>query len=270
LAALLGLTLFVYAIPPARAEPPRAGYAPDPIGKPSTKQWVFEITHRKGKLTIDRVRSATASQPIPTPRMTGRFALELYIGKELLDRVRFNVPLMGDGPLERSRSPFARPTFEDVTARVQVQMADNPRATYALLVDRATGEVVPFEWPPEPDGRLVPRKASTAGAAPGKASPGGTTAAGDKQPASEKEAPKAQGSEPAKANEAPKNEPAKADKAPKNEPAKANEAPKTQESKPAKTGEAPRAKESKPAKASEAPKPQDPGAAAEPKEGRAR
>jgi hypothetical protein len=86
----------------------------------------------------------------------GRFAIELYVGQELLDRVRFDVPLAGDAPERPTSVLLRRPTFDEgVTARLRVQMADNPRASWAKLVDRKTGAEERFLWPPEPDGRLV-------------------------------------------------------------------------------------------------------------------
>jgi hypothetical protein len=173
LAVALGLALGAGAAL-AMAEPPRAGYAPDPAPQATTKQWVIDISYVRRKLTIDRVKPATSDKPLATPRVMGRYALELYVGKELLDRVRFNVPLLGEGPPERAdrpRNPFRRPRFDDVSARLRVQMAENPRATHAVLVDRATGEEQRFEWPPEPSGRLVPKR----GAGP---APAGSTTTG--------------------------------------------------------------------------------------------
>jgi hypothetical protein len=159
LAVVVGLSLGAGSFL-AFAEPPRAGYAPDPTPRASLKQWVFEVVHSGTKLSIERVRAVAVDRPVATPRMMGRFALELYVGKELLDRVRFNVPLLGEGPAEgpdKPKNPFRRPRFDRVTARLRVQMADNERATYAVLVDRATGEEQRFDWPPGPDGRLQPR-----------------------------------------------------------------------------------------------------------------
>jgi hypothetical protein len=144
----------------AFAEPPRAGYAPDPAPRASLKQWVFEVVSDGKKVSIERARAASLDKPLATPRMMGRFALELYVGKELLDRVRFNVPLLAEGPPEapdKPRNPFRRPRFDKVSTRLRVQMADNERATYAVLVDRATGEEQRFDWPPGADGRLRPR-----------------------------------------------------------------------------------------------------------------
>lgn len=156
LAALIGVSVAGVGVL-ALADPPKAGHAPDPAVRASKTQWVFDISHKNGKNKVNRVRSVTLEHAVSTARVTGRYAIELYIGKQLLDRVRFNVPLTGDGPSERShRRVFSRPTFENVSTRLRVQITDNPRATYVMLVDRATGESQRFWWPPGPDGALVP------------------------------------------------------------------------------------------------------------------
>ena len=156
LAALIGACVSGGSVL-ALAEPPKAGHAPDPAGRASKTQWIFDITHKNGKNTITRVRSVKLEQAASSARVMGRYAIELYVGKQLLDRVRFNVPLTGDGPPERShRRVFSRPTFENVSTRLRVQIADNARATYVVLVDRATGDTQRFWWPPSSDGALVP------------------------------------------------------------------------------------------------------------------
>lgn len=160
LAALTGVALAaagVAALAEPPKPPPRAGYAPDPAVLPSAKHWVFEVLHMKGKTSITRVRPVVLDKPAATARRMGRFAIELYVGTELLDRIRFDVPLTGDAPEKPSGGLRRRPTFDEgVTTRLRVQMADNPRASWAKLVDRRTGEEQRFLWPPEPDGRLLP------------------------------------------------------------------------------------------------------------------
>jgi hypothetical protein len=168
LSLLVGLSLAAGAIG-ALADPPSAGHAPDPPAHPSVKQWVFDVRVSRGKPTVEKTRSMTVAQPYETARVMGRYALELYVGPELLDRVRFNVPL-AEGPPSQAdkprKNPFPRPRFEDVTTRIRVQMADHPRAAYLAVVDRATGTVERFEWPPSSDGQLVPiRRAQGAGSA---------------------------------------------------------------------------------------------------------
>ena len=66
-------------------------------------------------------------------------------------KIGFNVPLTGDGPSERAnRRVFSRPTFENVSTRLRVQITDNPRATYVALVDRAGTSV----WTGKGDGAV--------------------------------------------------------------------------------------------------------------------
>ncbi|WP_438016369.1 hypothetical protein WMF18_36870 [Sorangium sp. So ce315] len=182
LAALAGLALAaagVVAVADPKAPPSRAGYAPDPEVRPSDRQWVFEVQYAKGRGSIARVRPVKLQRPAATARVMGRFAIELYVGQELLDRIRFNVPLTGDAPERPSDVLLRRPTFDDgVTARLRVQMADNPRASWAKLVDRKTGVEQRFLWPPGPDGRLVSLDA------PGPAAvDGGVPADGGRLPA---------------------------------------------------------------------------------------
>jgi hypothetical protein len=137
--------------------PPPKAFSPDPPPHAARAHWVFDIAVRRGKASIEKTRAVTLAKATETRRTTGRFALELRIGHELLDRARFNVPLMGDEPPIRSkRRPFRAPSLDDVTTRVSAQIADHPRATTLLLVDRITGEEQRFLWPPEADGRLLP------------------------------------------------------------------------------------------------------------------
>ncbi|WP_433930546.1 hypothetical protein AB3662_41385 [Sorangium cellulosum] len=159
LATLAGLALAaagVVAVAEPGAPPSRAGYAPDPAVRPSDRQWVFEVQYAKGRGSIAGVRPVKLDRAVSTARVMGRFAIELYVGQELLDRVRFDVPLTGDAPERQPDILFRRPTFDEgVTTRLRVQMADNPRASWAKLVDRKTGAEQRFLWPPGPDGRLA-------------------------------------------------------------------------------------------------------------------
>lgn len=153
-AALLGAAI-AGAGALAWADPPGAGRAPDPPGQASRKQWVFDVRYRGRVAEIASVHAVTLDKPQSTPRLMGRFAIELYVGPELLERARFNVPLTADPPEPNDRRPNARPTFGNVTTHLSITMADNPRAAYAIVVDRATGAEQRYWWPPEPDGRLV-------------------------------------------------------------------------------------------------------------------
>jgi hypothetical protein len=176
--ALLGAALGAGGLA-ALADPPRGGFPPDPPPQASRVNWVFELRALGGKVTVDRVKAVTFEKPAETPRVVGRFALELYIGRELLDRVRFNVPLMGGEGTEGNRNRLPKPRFDQgVTAHLTARMADNPRAAYLLVVDRQTGDTQKLSWPPERDGRLVPWTSGLSDAAPGDFPDGGIRATG--------------------------------------------------------------------------------------------
>jgi hypothetical protein len=164
-AALLACALGAGAVV-AVADPPKGGFPPDPPSQSTRKQWLFDVTYRGGVASATRARGVLRDKPVGSARVFGRFAVELWVGKELLDRVRFNVPLTGDDrdpagaendPDRRTdRNPFKRPRFDQVTTRTVVQIADSPRAAWAQVIDRATGATRRYWWPPEPDGTLLP------------------------------------------------------------------------------------------------------------------
>lgn len=163
----------------ALAEPSKAGFSPDPPARASKKQWTVDITARAGKVSAERAASSLLKQPAESPRVVGRFALELYVGPELLDRVRFNVPLMGNGPVEHStKRAYHDPDTNLVTTSLKVRLADNPRAAYLVLVDRVTEERTRFEWPPSADGQLIPWKSGLSDAGPGDFPEGGARVVG--------------------------------------------------------------------------------------------
>jgi hypothetical protein len=167
----------------AFADAPKAGFSPDPPAHASRINWIFDITTRDGKVNVEKVRSVTYAHPAETPRVVGRYALELYIGRELLDRVRFNAPLMGGEAPIRNRNNFPKPRFDqNVVARLEARMADNDRAAYLLLVDRETGAVQKLRWPPEPDGRLATWYSGLSDASPGDFPEGGVRAVGPRAP----------------------------------------------------------------------------------------
>lgn len=158
--ALVALSLGVFSeLSDAEASPPREGWPPDPPPVASTKQWVFEIRAKDSVPSIVKVTELTLDKPGPTARVMGRFALEFYIGTEILDRVRFDVPLTGDVPEQQPGKK--RPQFR-VNTKLFARMADQPRAALLRLVDRATGEVQVFLWPPAKDGTLTARGAAPA------------------------------------------------------------------------------------------------------------
>lgn len=134
----------------AQRQPTPAG-APDPVALSTASQWELTFHYSKGGVRVERVRSIQLERPLTTARRFGRFAVELWIGRELVERVRFDFPLLGGEP---ASSGARHPLHEsarfapgaDTTQRVLVPASE--RATFALLVDRATGQSWPLSWPP--------------------------------------------------------------------------------------------------------------------------
>lgn len=131
------------------AGPPPAGYLPDPNPLVTRHQWVVDLGYRAGTVVFGGSRRVELAKPMGTQRAMGRFALELFIGKELIDRVRFDFPLLGaDEFADSPRRWDSPPSFErHLSTRAAVMVPHSERATRALLVDRATGNVWALPWP---------------------------------------------------------------------------------------------------------------------------
>jgi hypothetical protein len=129
----------------AGPKPPSCSSLPDP-SPTHTDRWVA-LAVRLDKSDID---IASASQHRTrrletTRRQIGRFAAELWIGCELIDRVRFDFPLLaGQSTSDRSTTP----NFE-AAGRFEATLLvpDSDRATRLELVDRAKRTRKLFDWP---------------------------------------------------------------------------------------------------------------------------
>lgn len=134
----------------------RFGGLPDPPPVKTADHYEYVVVHDRGQVYVRSVRPWHSATPLPTARRIGRFAIELWIGKELVDRVRFDFPLLAAEPAPPGpRRPLNEPpslAAGAVVAKALIVPA-SPRATRAVLVDRATGEEQTLPWPPdlEPD-----------------------------------------------------------------------------------------------------------------------
>ncbi|HEY0466678.1 MAG TPA: hypothetical protein VGC79_20865 [Polyangiaceae bacterium] len=137
---------------PVPAPPPLSGSAPDPDPLLMAEQWQYQLLFQHGAPSVERVHKQILAKPISTPRRMGRFALELWIGRELIDRVRFDFPLIG---AEETPGVTRRPLHDNPSlvpnaiARIVVSVPASPRATRLVLVDRATEKITELPWPPD-------------------------------------------------------------------------------------------------------------------------
>lgn len=123
---------------------------PDPEPLRQAEQWRYQIEHVDGTLRVAVVEPVTFAQPVVTARRMGRYAIELWIGTELIDRVRFDLPLLAVQPEDGSTSLAHPPDLgSGVRARATVLVPASRRARRAVLVDRATREVIALPWPPD-------------------------------------------------------------------------------------------------------------------------
>lgn len=133
--------------------PQRAPSLPDPEPLRLERQWEYELTYDRGTVTVTSVRLRLFSKPIVTPRHLGRYAIELWIGRELVDRIRFDFPALAaeEPPPAGARRPLHEPVSlaQGATVRRVVLVPASPRATRAVLVDRATGQTIALPWPPD-------------------------------------------------------------------------------------------------------------------------
>lgn len=144
------------ASPPA---PPLPGSAPDPEPLKLAEQFQYQLLLQNNELTVEGVEPRTLPKPVATPRRIGRFALELWIGRELIDRVRFDFPLLGaeERPGIKRRPLHDPPSLTaNAIARVRVNVPNSPRATRLVLVDRAAGTSRELQWPPAEKPMPVP------------------------------------------------------------------------------------------------------------------
>ena len=130
---------------------------PDPPPLVEQGQWVYDLRYDRGEIFLKGVHRVELPAPRPTPRMMGRFALELYSGPTLIERVRFDFPGLGvaeaaaktnaDGG---SRQPLHGASFSftsKLTTRVGVTLPATARGTKLELWDRATDRRWPLPWP---------------------------------------------------------------------------------------------------------------------------
>jgi hypothetical protein len=127
---------------------PKAKIPPDPPALAERTQWVFDLRWERGDIYLVKTHKIDMGSPHPTPRVMGRFALELYEGPTLIERARFDFPMLGapEAPDAGWKTP-AR--FEaKLKTRIGVVFPATRRGTRLELWDRAQDRRWPLPWPP--------------------------------------------------------------------------------------------------------------------------
>ncbi len=110
------------------------------------------MSYDAGQVRVVSATERVFPKPVVAPRHLGRYAIELWIGRELVDRVRFDFPgLAGEPPSHPGPRPLKEPPTLSAAAVVaaRVLVPASPRATRAILVDRMTGSEQRLPWPPD-------------------------------------------------------------------------------------------------------------------------
>jgi hypothetical protein len=135
------------------------------------EQVEYELELSEGKVSVKSVKPVKLAEPTVTPRRLGRYAVELSIGRELIERVRFDFP--GTAADEPTTGPKKLSTPLDMGSRaiahVRLLLPHSPRVRRALLVDRALNTATELEWPlpaPPPPAASTAAPASSAAPAP--------------------------------------------------------------------------------------------------------
>lgn len=133
----------------ARPDAKASKIPPDPPALSEREQWVFVLRWAHHDVYLVKVHKTDMGAPHLTPRVMGRFALELYEGPTLIERVRFNFPMLGgtEAPDAGWKTP---PRFEPgLKTRIGVFFPATKRGTRLELWDRATDRRWPLPWPPK-------------------------------------------------------------------------------------------------------------------------
>jgi hypothetical protein len=119
---------------------------PDPMAERA--QWVFDLRWERGDVWLLGARSVFMQAPRITPRAMGRFALELYEGPALIERVRFDFPMLAVPDTADAGPASPPPITRKMRTRIGVIFPATDRGTRLELWDRATGDRWSLPWPP--------------------------------------------------------------------------------------------------------------------------
>lgn len=133
------------------ASSPEQGDLPDPEPLVQRGQWRYTLVYDKGTLRVGQPEPLCLERARASARKIGRYAFELWLGRELVERVRFDFPLLAT---EEPPTGLRRPTRETprfapgAVVSITLRIPASERATSARILDRATGQSTAVPWPP--------------------------------------------------------------------------------------------------------------------------
>jgi hypothetical protein len=116
---------------------------PDPTPLVCDTAFVLHVQWNKGVLSIEGARREKQLKKGTLPHHMGRFAVELYVGPTLLDRDRFDIPLIGDD------GPTSDAFGKGLVTTIDVRVPESDRPTRMEIWDRATDKRWIFPYPPK-------------------------------------------------------------------------------------------------------------------------
>ncbi len=134
--------------PSAENSEPLPADLPDPPPLVTKEHYRVEVRYLHGVVSVGAIRQEQTEKPMATARRMGRYAFELWIGRELIDRVRFDFPLLGAAPTPDEAKSGAPNLAAGADVSTSFLVPSSERATRARILDRASGRAIVVPWPP--------------------------------------------------------------------------------------------------------------------------
>ena len=129
-------------------DPKTLRYAPDPPALIERRQWIFDLRYDRGDIYLLGMHAVDLPAPQATPRVMGRFAIELFEGPTVIERARFDFPLLENAGLDAGRDRNRVDFDAKLVSRIGVMFPGTTRGTRLELWDRGTDQRWSLPWPP--------------------------------------------------------------------------------------------------------------------------
>lgn len=131
------------ALPPLLDSAPPKPIPPDPTPLSADAVFILSVKYDRGSVSIVKVRREKLPVKGAVDRHMGRFAAELLSGPTVIERIRFDFPLINDD------SKTAEAYEKGLVVTVDVKIPDSDRPNKLEIWDRATDKRWKFDYPPK-------------------------------------------------------------------------------------------------------------------------